>query len=106
MKVLRLAVLGLGLAALTQSAEAPAVPEAVKVKILKIQLQQVQLGSEFAQYQAKLAEIQKQYPETQKALAAAENEAYTEAKVKREDWTLDMTKLEFVAVPKPEAKKP
>lgn len=88
-----------------QSAEAPQVPGQVKVKILQLQLHQEQLKTEALQIQTRLAELQKQFDQTNQALTAAMDEAYTEAKADKKEYRLDPTKLEFVALPKPEPAK-
>jgi hypothetical protein len=84
--------------------ESPTFPAESKVKILKIQLQQEQLKSEFGQLQARMAEIQKQFPETGSQLQAAIDEAFKAAKIDKKDYSIDMQKLEFVPMPKPEKK--
>lgn len=100
------AVIMLLILGFAQAAEAPAFPAESKVKILKIQLQQEQMKSEYGQLQARMAEIQKQFPETNAQLQAAVDEAFKTAKLDKKDFTIDMQKLEFVPVPKPETKKP
>jgi septal ring factor EnvC (AmiA/AmiB activator) len=96
-------LLSLGFA---RAADAPTFPAESKVKILKIQLQQEQMKSEYGTLQARMAEIQKQFPATQTELQAAVEEAYKTAKLDKKDWNVDLQKLEWVAMPKPEPKKP
>lgn len=80
---------------------APQLPEASKVRILKAQRDQARLQSEYANLKGRMAEIEKQFPETQKEMQSAIDEAYRTAKVEKKDYALDVEKLEFVAVAKP-----
>lgn len=91
-------MLSLGFA---RAADAPAIPEQAKVKILKVQLEQANLRAEYTAAQQRMKEIEAQFPKTQQDLQAAVDEAFKEAKLDKKDWNVDLAKLEFVAIPKP-----
>jgi len=90
--------------AVAAAAEAPALPEHAKVKLLKAQLEQSKLQSEANQLQARMNQIQSDWAKAQAELDAAKEEAYKG--VDKTAWTLDLGKLEFVPVPKTPEKKP
>lgn len=100
MRYVMLSILFLGLAV---AADAPKVPEHAKVRILEAQLQQAKLQTEANQIQARMAQIQQEWVKAQGELDAAREEA--SKGVDKTQWTLDLGKLEFVAVPKPAEKK-
>jgi hypothetical protein len=108
--LLCVAIIGLGtlvaIALHAQDKPVPAFPDSAKVKILQIQLQQTNMRAEYVQLQARMKEIEGQFPQTQGMLAAAQDEAYKDAKVDKKDFSIDLAKLEFVPVPKPPAKQP
>src|ERR1700690_292718 len=96
-------LLSLGFA---QAAETPTFPAESKVKILRLQLDRANAISEYRQMQARMKEIETQVPKIDQDLQVAVEEAYRVAKVDKKDYTVDMQKVDFVAVQKPEAKKP
>lgn len=98
--------IALVLCCVARAAEAPVMPEPAKVKILKAQLAQEQLKSEYNQLMSRKAEIEKQYPATEMELQVAMEEAYKLAKVDKKEFSIDIKKLEFVAVQKPKTEKP
>ena len=71
MRYLMLSMLFLGLAA---AADAPAVPEHAKVKILKAQLEQSKLQSEANALQSRMAQIQQEWVKAQGDLDSAREE--------------------------------
>jgi hypothetical protein len=88
---------------------APAVPDAVKVKLLQAKLAQERAARQFTELQNQLAALKAAYEKAGRDQAAAETEVYATLKVDRKDWTLDETgdDVKLVATPKPvEAKKP
>jgi proteasome assembly chaperone (PAC2) family protein len=103
-----LAVAGLlvfgGIVLFGQDKAVPTYPESSKVKILQIQLKQTNLRAEYIQIQARMKEIEAQFPRTLEELQDAQDEAYKLAKVDKKEFTIDLQKLEFVAMPKPPEK--
>lgn len=91
----------IALLSMARVADAPIVPDAVKVKILTIQRDQASLNVEYQGLLKRMTELQQNFQKSQGDLTAAQEEAYTAAKVDKKDWSLDMSKLVFVAVPKP-----
>jgi hypothetical protein len=80
-----------------------------RIAILKAQLKQKQLESQFLQLQTQMTNLQTQYTETGKTLQDAIEAAYKEAKIEKKDWSFNADTLEFTKVPaasKAEAKKP
>jgi predicted nucleic acid-binding Zn-ribbon protein len=86
----------------------PKLSDAAHAKIRDIQLQQKALENQYLQMQQQLVNLEKQFNGLTTQLSAETDAAYKEAKVTREDWTLDMNTLAFAKVekPKPEEKKP
>jgi hypothetical protein len=84
----------------------PAVPDAVKVKILQAQLAQEKAARQYQQLQAQEQQLKDAWQVAQVALKAAEDQAY--AKVDKKDWVLDETNgdVRFAPAPKAEAAKP
>jgi hypothetical protein len=84
-----------------RGSDTPTIPDSVKVKILTIQKDQLAMTSEYQQLQSRMSELQQKFTKAQENLVAVQDEAYKAAKVDKKDWTLDLAKLEFVAIPKP-----
>ena len=104
-------VLLLSVGTVFAATEAPKVPEQVKVKILQLQLRQEQVKTRALQLQNEMNDLTTQFNKNKEELDAAQKEAYEQAKVTPKEYNLDLTKLEFVAVPAPAkpaegAKKP
>jgi hypothetical protein len=91
---------------LARAAEAPVFPSDAKVKILRLQLDRANVVGEYRQLQSRMKEIEMQVPQMDQGIEAAIDEAYKQAKIEKKDWNVDRQKLEFVAIPKPESKKP
>lgn len=72
-----------------------------RVTILKAQLKQKQIESQYLQIQQQLAGLQAQYTEATKTTQNAIDAAFKEAKVDEKEWNLNLDTLEFVKVPKP-----
>lgn len=88
--------------------EAPTVPDAVKVKILKAKLAQQRAETQFSQLQAQLQGLKGTYEKATQDLRDAEAEAYKEAKADKKDWVLDETgdDVRLAPVPKPKPAEP
>lgn len=81
-----------------------------RISLLKLQLKQKQLESQFLQMQQELNRIQGQYNDGVKALQDAIEASYKEAKLDKKEWMLNLDTLEFTKIPAPpkpqEPKKP
>jgi hypothetical protein len=110
--IVAFAALMLSLAVLSASSQekkdTPQVPEAVKVKILQVQLAQEKLQRQFEELNTQLGQVKADYLRRVDELKAAEDEAFASvvfagSGLNRKEWLLDTTKMEFVPAPKPAA---
>jgi septal ring factor EnvC (AmiA/AmiB activator) len=102
--VVVLAVLSL---VVVRAADAPAFPAESKAKIALLQRDRANLQNEITQIQMRFTQIQTDLlPKNQNDMQAAVDEAFKVAKVDKKDFNVDLNRLEFVAVTKPEQKKP
>jgi hypothetical protein len=108
--IVAFAALMLSLAVLSASSQekkdTPQVPEAVKVKILQVQLAQEKLQRQFEELNTQLGQVKADYLRRVDELKAAEDEAFASvvfagSGLNRKEWLLDTTKMEFVPAPKP-----
>src|SRR6266850_43621 len=69
-----------------------------RVTILKAQLKQKQIESQYLQIQQQLNLLQAQYTEATKAAQDAIDAAFKEVKLDKKEWTLNLDTLEFTKV--------
>src|ERR1700739_1107544 len=94
-------IVAVALLSTARAADAPVIPDSIRAKIFKIQLDQSRLMSEYQQIQSRVVAIQKEYTDANAALQAAQEEAYKAAKVNKKDWSMDMKDVVLFALPKP-----
>jgi len=83
------------------------VSAAAQAKILKLQLQQRTIENNYTTCQAVIEKSPQEFQVLQAQVEAAKTAAVVEAKLKPEEWDVDVVKFEFVKRPvKPVEKKP
>jgi len=89
---------------------APQLSADSRVTILRAQLKQKQIESQYLQLQQQLNGLRAQYDEASKGMQDVVDAAYKDAKLDKQHWILDLDKLEFTKIPVPgskaEEKKP
>lgn len=83
----------------------PEVSEALQLKITRIQNDQLAAQVEASSLQARLTQLSQQFASDSTQLADLQAQAFKEAKLSADDYTLDPKTLKFTAKPKP-AKEP
>ena len=89
----------------------PKISDATHAKIRDLQLQQKNIETQYLQLQSQLKNMETQYNALGVQVTKAMDEAYVEAKVKPEEYSLQPDTLKFVKIEKkpdakPEPKKP
>jgi septal ring factor EnvC (AmiA/AmiB activator) len=106
-KILVVVVLAVLSLVVVRAADTPAFPAESKAKIALLQRDRANLQNEITQIQMRFTQIQTDLlPKNQNDMQAAVDEAFKVAKVDKKDFNVDLNRLEFVAVTKPEQKKP
>lgn len=92
--------------AAAQTTDPPKLSDSTHARIRDLQLQQKDLETQYLRLQQQLTSLQAQYTSMTTQLNNEVDAAYSEAKVKKEEWTLDLATLKFTKVEKKaEAKK-
>jgi hypothetical protein len=86
----------------------PKLSDAAHARIRDLQLQQKDLETQYLRLQQQMTALQGQFTSITTQVNNEVDVAYTEAKVKKEDWTLDLATLKFTKAEKKtaEIKKP
>lgn len=81
------------------------VSDSLQLKIVKLQNDQLQLQSQANQYQQALTGLSNQFAADGKQLGELEDQAFAEAKLSKEDYSIDPKTFKFTAKPKPASKE-
>jgi hypothetical protein len=117
--LLMIMALGFTLAAQEKTGENKKATLELQVKILQAQRDEAALNAEYTSCQVRIADDPKRYAELEQTIRTLMEQAFTDAKLKREDYELNMQTFEFQKKPpvpagnaakpttsKPEEKKP